>query len=261
MKSALPMAVVVPNWNLAADTSECVRSLLAAGAGLAVQVIVVDNGSTDGSPARLAGEFERSIELIELPSNRGFAAAVNTGVQHALAAGAASVLVLNNDTIVAPDMLSLLCAAAPAADIVGPAIYYHDAPARLWRLGDRASRWLPVPRRVPERPAGERTVPVDYLTGCAMLVGREVFETIGLFDESYFMYYEDADFCRRARDRGFTLLAVPPARMWHKVSLTARADPRATVTGAPGRTFCSTAGIRAAWRAPLSIRICWSRRS
>ncbi len=227
MNGIFPLCVVIPNWNLQAETVECVASVLAAAGDDDVSVVVVDNGSTDGSPEALADAFGERVAQVQMGRNRGFARAVNAGILYALEQGAASVLMLNNDTIIDREMLAVLNRAArehPDAGILAPAIYHVDAPARLWRLGDRHHRWSPVPRRIPDREAAAEIVEADYVTGCGMLIRHEVIEAIGLLDERFFMYYEDADFCKRARDRGFRVLCVPAARMWHKVSTTARRD-------------------------------------
>jgi len=219
------MYVVTLNWNLEDDTAACVESVVAAGVPLD-RIVVVDNGSRPAAVAALAARCGPAMPLLRNDRNLGFAAGMNVGLRHALAQGARSVLVLNNDTIVAPTMVQTLLDADEQLGrpgILGPAIYYFDDPGRLWKLGDRRHRWLPMPRPVP-LPADMAPLAVDYVTGCAMLVRREVFETIGLLDERYYMYFEDADFCRRARDAGFAVWCVPRARMWHKVSLTARRD-------------------------------------
>jgi GT2 family glycosyltransferase len=248
-----PPWIVTLNWNLREDTIACVESVLDAGVALS-RVIVVDNGSTDGSPRAFAAHFGPELPLICNESNLGFAGGMNAGIRYALEHGAGSVLLLNNDTLVAPTMIEALIdaeipplpdsedaalrrrtsvRAQDAVGILGPAIHYHADPDRLWKLGDIEHRWLPMPLSV--RPRGDRplgwqglvgTAPfqVDYVTGCCMLIRRQVFERIGLFDTRYFMYFEDADFCRRARYAGFTIWCVPEARMWHKVSLSAQRD-------------------------------------
>jgi GT2 family glycosyltransferase len=218
--------VVTLNWNLSADTIACVESVVAAGVA-SERIVIVDNGSTDDSVRRFRTRFP-TASLICNQRNLGFGEGMNQGIRHALERGASSVLILNNDTIIDPHMVTILVEAYDAledAAILGPAIYYHDMPSRIWRLGDKRVRWLPMPLRVrrdPERCPSP--FQVDYVTGCGMLTRREVFERIGLFDKRYFMYFEDADFCRRARDAGFTVWCVPQARMWHKVSLTAQRD-------------------------------------
>jgi GT2 family glycosyltransferase len=213
--------VIILNWNLKDDTIACVDSVLASGyAGQ--QIVVVDNGSQDGSVQALTSRYGDTLYLIAHEENLGFARGVNAGIRHALSQGADWILLLNNDTVIAPDMVERLITAAdcqPDAGILAPAIFYYDQPDVVWRLGDRHHRWLPIPTKVPpEEIETQEVLSVDYVTGCGMLVRREVFSVIGLFDPQYFMYYEDADFCRRAAKAGFSILCVAGARIWHKVS-------------------------------------------
>jgi GT2 family glycosyltransferase len=235
-----PLWMITLNWNLPRETISCVESVLDAGVPLS-RTIVVDNGSMDGSPQAFAARFPE-LPLIQNDSNLGFAGGMNAGIDYALARGARSVLLLNNDTIISPTMIDTLIDAGEASTrpgdgasppgILGPAIYYHAAPDRLWKLGDIERRWLPMP--LPARLTGVRShggnaeslasFPVDYVTGCCMLIRRQVFERIGYLDTRYFMYFEDADFCARARDAGFSVWCVPEARMWHKISLSAQRD-------------------------------------
>lgn len=228
-----PLYVIVLNWNLPWDTIACVRSLqrgLLAGSA----VIIVDNASSDDSLRQFGEVFGDQVMVVALESNRGFAGGMNAGIEAALQAGAGSVLLLNNDTIADADMIPRLREAAvslPRAGILGPAIYYYDAPARLWQAGTRRSALLPVPVNLGGaalRRARGRPLRVDAVTGCAMLVRREVFSRIGPLDSRYAMYYEDADFCYRARGAGFEIWCVPRARMWHRVSLSARQVPQTT---------------------------------
>jgi GT2 family glycosyltransferase len=227
MSSIFPLYAVIPNWNLAADTISCVESLFAAAEGLDVAVIVVDNASTDGSQEALAASFGRRVIQLQMPRNMGFTGAVNAGMRYSMEHGAAAALILNNDTVVDRKMLVTLGQAArahPEAGILGPAIYYMHPPDRVWRLGDRDYRWLPIPLRIPDREAADELVYATYGTGCGMLVRREVIEGIGYLDDQFFMYYEDADYCRRATQKGFRVLCVPAARMWHKGSASAGQD-------------------------------------
>lgn len=227
MSSIFPLYIVIPNWNLARDTIACVESLFAAAEGLDVAVIVVDNASTDGSPQALTAAFGQRVIQLQMPRNLGFTGAVNAGLRYALEQGGAGVLILNNDTVVDREMLAVLGRAAeahPAAGILGPAIYYMHPSDRVWRLGDRDHRWLPIPLRIPDREAANEVVEATYGTGCGMLVRRAVIETIGYLDDRFFMYYEDADYCKRAVTAGYRVLCIPAARMWHKVSASARQE-------------------------------------
>lgn len=222
-----PMHVVILNWNLPRDTIACVNSVQ-AGAPDGVEIVIVDNGSTDDSLVLFQDHLGKEVTIIAVGENLGFAGGVNVGIERAITQGARSVLLLNNDTVVDPSMIQHLVLAAsqsPGAGIVGPIIYYFDQPEQVWRFGDREVRGLPVPVKLPDQAIAEAAgapFPVDYVTACGMLVRREVFETTGLFDTRYFFYFEDADFCRRARLAGFEIWCAPQASMWHKVSLSAQ---------------------------------------
>ena len=225
-----PMYFVVLNWNLSEETIICVESVLRAGV-LLDHVIVVDNGSTEAAVETLVDFGGAELILVRSEKNLGFAGGMNLGIQCALELGAASVLLLNNDTVIDQAMVKALLDAGAVLNnpgILGPAIYYYDNPERIWKLGDIQYRYLPMPWSLEKVYRRDITAlppfQVDYLTGCAMLIRREVFEKVGLLDEQYFMYFEDADFCRRARDAGFEIWCVPQAKMWHKVSLTAQRD-------------------------------------
>jgi len=224
--------VVIVNWNLPDDTLACVHSLLSEGFAPSA-IWVVDNGSTDGSPERLAAYLPTQTHLIQSRENLGFAGGNNIGIRTALDAGAEWVLLLNNDTIVQSGMLNALadaCTAAPDVRLWGPVIFYAAEPGIVWSAGDRlmpgtlATRSLWRNRTLPASvPA---IVRVDFLTACAILVHAEVFHTVGLLDSRYFMYAEDGDFCQRARNAGFTLACATQATVLHKVS-------RSTGTSSP----------------------------
>ena len=226
----LGLFAVILNWNLKEDTIECVNSIL-KGNWVPEEIIVVDNGSDDGSPEALLECFGNHIKLIVNERNLGFAKGMNVGIRYALDKGARWILLLNNDVIVAEDMIKKLLKVAEGEKgqrfgILAPAILHFDEPEKLWKLGDIDVGILPLPLKL--RPGlwkkGEEIIPVDYVTGCGMLVKREVFSAVGLFDERYFMYYEDADLCRRAAKAGFLIGCVTTARMWHKVSRSAGKD-------------------------------------
>jgi GT2 family glycosyltransferase len=214
--------VVTPNWNRRDDTLACIESLCQMEYP-DFRIVVVDNGSSDGSVAAIQARFP-TVEVISSPVNLGFAGGCNLGIERALAAGATYVFVMNNDTIVDKQLLSELVEEAersPEIGIVGPKIYYYDAPNTIWFAGGDRDHWTWAVTRMP-RGRDDRRVntlrDVSFLCGCGMLVRRDVMERIGLFDTGYFMYYEDSDFCVRARQAGFTLRYVPSARMWHKVA-------------------------------------------
>ncbi|MFH1084904.1 MAG: glycosyltransferase family 2 protein, partial [Chloroflexota bacterium] len=226
---------IVLNWNLAEQTAACVASLLASDYA-PHRILVVDNGSSDDSVEALQRRFGQRIEVVATGENLYYAGGCNVGLRTAMEHGADWALVLNNDTIVAPDMLSWLvrtATSAPDVGIVSPMIYWADQRSRIWALGGRDRRWLPFPRDVGrnEFDRGQYLQPlaVDYATGCAMLLRREMLQRVGLFDPAYRMYYEDADLSVRARRAGFRLFAEPRAKMWHLISSSARRQAATTV--------------------------------
>jgi GT2 family glycosyltransferase len=232
MKRMNPLvAIIILNWNQPAETANCIASVL-AGDYARQRILTVDNGSTDDSVDRLRDRFGAQIEVLETGENLYYAGGNNRGLEWAMAAGADFALVINNDTLVAPDMVSRLTQTArqrPEAGVVAPIIYLGTGSDRIWALGSQWRQWLPIPRDIGrgEVDRGQYTAPlaVDFVTGCAMLVRRTVLEEIGLFDQAYQMYYEDADFCVRARQAGHEILVDPSARLWHLVSQTAGQQP------------------------------------
>ena len=225
------LAVVVLNWNGLSDTRALLPTLAACRvpAGWRLQTWVVDNGSADGSAAAIAAEFP-AVRLVTLGENRRFAGGNNEGVRRALAEGADAVALLNNDTHADPGLFEHLLLAleqhtGPAA--AAPLNYYGVPSDRIWYAGGRISpEWgLASHRGLRERDRGQyrEVEETGYLTGCCLIAQREVWEKVGLLDERYFIYAEDADWCLRARSAGVALLFVPTARLWHSVSASSGA--------------------------------------
>lgn len=221
--------VVVLNWNGLEDTRSLLRTLerCRVPEGWRLEVIVVDNGSSDGSVGALGREFP-AVELVALGENRRFAGGNNAGLARALERGADAVMLLNNDTEADPGLVERLLLALdqhPGAGAVAPLIYFAAPSDRIWYAGGRLvpALGLAAHRGLRSRDDGRfRSVEdTGYLTGCCLLATREAWERVGPLDERYFIYAEDADWCLRARAQGLRLLFVPTARLWHKVSASA----------------------------------------
>jgi hypothetical protein len=187
-------------------------------------LVLVDNASSDGTVEQVKRDFP-AVEIIVNPRNLRFAGGNNIGIECALRNGADYVLLLNNDTIVDPDFLSELVRTAESEKNIGMAgskIYYYDDPKRIWFAGGKVEFWngwvSHIGIREMDHGQHDTTKQVDYLTGCCLLVKREVIEKVGKLDESYFIYGEDADWCIRASAVGFKLFYVPSSVIWHKVS-------------------------------------------
>lgn len=182
----------------------------------------MDNGSTDGSPSIISARYPIVRQIVN-SENLGFARGFNIGLRYALDAGADFVLVLNNDTLVAPDMLEpLVTAAMPShVGITAPVIFFASDPGRIWSAGAGRNPWtLDLTGNHGRAMSLVSNVEREFVSGCAMLIKRVVLEQVGLFDERFFMYYEDSDYCLRVRRAGFSIWVVPLAQMWHKVSLS-----------------------------------------
>lgn len=190
-----------------------------------VRFIVVDNGSIDGSQEAVR-KLHPDIVLIENRVNLGFMEGSNVGLRYALDENVEWVILLNNDIEVDPAMLTEMMAVALSrsdAGIVGPKIYYHSEPEKIWYAGGRINYFTGIisHRGIRQVDHGQfdRVEETDYVTGCAMLIRCDVLRTVGLLDPVYSpMYSEDADFSVRAHRAGYALLYAPRAKLWHKVS-------------------------------------------
>jgi len=220
------LAIIVVNYNLKNDTIECLQSLISANAKIE-QIIVIDNCSSDGSVEGLRDEFGPCLEIIIAPENKGYPHALNIGIPRAIEKGAQWVLLMNNDTYVAPDFISELHKSTinyPEYALLGPMILYHEEPDTIWYLGYRVVPGTLIGvgsyRGHVDKGQFPPIVPIDFMHGCAMMVRSDVFQKIGLFDDTHLIYGDDADFSWRAKLAGYKLAAAPNAKMWHKIART-----------------------------------------
>jgi GT2 family glycosyltransferase len=218
------VAAVVLSYNGEADTLACLRSLAELRAPALARTIVVDNASIDSTVAAVREKFPH-VELIVNPRNLGFSEGNNAGIRRALEHGSDWVLILNNDTVVAPDALDRLLAASvrhPGAGILSPLIFFMEPPDLVWFAGADFDPRRGYSGRLKHyrRPLPPRldVTPTDHAVGAAMLISRAALEAVGAFDPDYFLLYEDVDLSLRVREGGFEVLLVPDARVWHRVS-------------------------------------------
>ena len=227
-------SAVVVNYEAGDHLRRCVASLRAAGVG---EVVVVDNGSRDGS-VRAAAAADPGLVVVPSGANLGYGSAANRGA--AVATGEV-LLVLNPDVVVAPDAPAVLAAALAASSrrgVVGPRIdtpagARYPSPRTFPALGDALghafvglvaprNRWSRRYKRLDAEPGAG---PVDWVSGSCVAVARPCFEALGGFDEAYFMYAEDVDLCWRARRAGFEVAYEPAARVVHVQGVSADRAP------------------------------------
>lgn len=227
--------VIILNFNNKKDIILCLQSLIKAYSK--INVVVVDNGSSDGSvelikakflspprspfpPSsrlrRAGGHLGGVLKLIKNKENLGFAKGINKGIEFALKQGAESILLLNPDTEVTKGFLELLL--TNKADIVGPIIKFKRKGEWIYDFGGKINFWLGrVNHDESSNPKAVFGQP-DYLSGCCLLIERRVFEKIGLLNEKYFLFFEDSDFCLKAKRAGFKVALEPKSMILHKLS-------------------------------------------
>jgi GT2 family glycosyltransferase len=220
------IAIVIVNWERPHDTIECIRSILASKES-GIQIILVDNGSRDDSVEQIKQSYP-DVHLVQLSRNIGFSGGYNEGIRYALISGSPFIFLLNNDTIIEPETLRELVNSK--WDISVPKILHYDKPEIVWAAG---ARWRHFPPSVTmigydqkDNPSYDIPAQLDYATGCALMVKREVLEAVTGFDPAFENYMEDYDFSFRVRQAGFTLGYVPKAHVYHKVSKTLGSSSR-----------------------------------
>jgi len=227
MSNAPSVYIIILTWNDKVCVLECIESMLKQDYPN-YKTIVVDNASVDGSQEAIQAQYPQ-VHLIANESNLGFAGGNNVGLDYALKEGADWTIIINNDTIVAPDMVSELMKAAleQGADMAGPMMYYYPpkGPGKevIWYAGGIINYFMGKSAHVGIREVDtgqySRVCDTDYITGCCILTSRRLLEKIGFMDEGFKpIYAEDADWSAKAKEAGYRLLFVPKALLWHKVT-------------------------------------------
>lgn len=217
------VAAVIVNWNGRHLLDACLASVVEQQPAPA-PVIVVDNGSTDGSLAHLRARWPEVVAL-DAGANLGFSGGNNLGIRKALASGADLVLLLNNDAELLSGALAELIAgldnAGTKAWAAAPKILHRAQPTVIWSAGGRFDWWrgLSIDRGSNELDRGQydRAELMEFANACCVLARAEVLRTIGLFDEAYFMYFEDSDLAARALAAGARVAYRPAGRVLHDV--------------------------------------------
>ncbi len=228
--------IVILNFNEWQDTIECVKSLnkIKPDGKFEVEVLVIDNASSNDSVEKLNGQLS-SATLLKNPKNLGFSGGCNEGARYALKNGANYVVFLNNDTIVEPNFISELLSATKNEDVGAavPKIYFergyefHKSRYKkdelgkvIWYAGGKMDWDNLIGKNigVDEVDQGQFDIKMetDLATGCCFMIRSDVLENVGLFDDRYFLYYEDADFSQRMRRAGYKIIYEPDAKVWHK---------------------------------------------
>ncbi|HEY0175231.1 MAG TPA: glycosyltransferase family 2 protein [Pedobacter sp.] len=224
-----PVALLLLNWNTPVYTSNCISSLLAYADTSLFDIIVADNGSTDGSLEKLKTQFPE-LTFLDNKENLGFAEGNNRAIEYALINGYSYSLIINNDTEIDQDIvkgLLLHLQRHPEAAAVQPAIYWLHDKEKIW---NGEGGYHPVTGRV----YSDKTIPTGtegfrkakWVTGCCMLVRNNVFQEIGLFNSVFFLYDEDVELSFRMRAAGYELHYLPQVKMYHEAGASGQLASR-----------------------------------
>jgi GT2 family glycosyltransferase len=229
LPDAAPGAAVIPHtaaviiaWREAAITLKAVASVTAMAPRVETVICVAMEWSHD-EVAALQRQAPSAV-VLDLDQNLGFPAAANRGFEEAVRRGVQWALLLNNDATVDPQCLERCLSEAQRFDrvaVVGPAIAFEDHPDRLWYAGGRLSHAFAFTQHPGLRASTDRMPPsadTDYVTGCCALVSMAAWQAVGPYREDYFLYFEDPEWCARARHSGWRCRYLAEVHCYHAVS-------------------------------------------
>jgi len=218
------VSIIILTWNGIKHITNCLESVFKSNY-YNYEVIVVDNGSKDGTPEMISQRFPQ-VKLILNKKNLGFTGGNNQGVKRA---EGDIFFLLNDDTKIHPDLIKVLVEGLESSSemgIVGPKIYYMDEPSKIWFAGGKID-WVKSDSYhlgkniIDKELSNDSKKEVDFITGCALMIKREVVDKVGLFDNKFFAFYEDADLCQKVKKAGYKVIYLPFGGVWHMKSATA----------------------------------------
>ncbi len=213
------VAVVIVAWNNYDDTEECIESIQNQRF-VETQIFLVDNGSKIEPLDHLIDKYPE-INYIRSEKNLGFAAGYNLGLHEALKTNSEYLLIVNNDTKSDSLMLKSLVETFEDESIglAAPVIYYYGSKDLIWSNGGDINNFLLMPLNSHNRNSSlSQPIQRTFVSGCCYLLKREMLNQVGLFDERFFLYFEDLDFCTRVNKTEWKMIVNPSAKLYHKVS-------------------------------------------
>lgn len=217
------VGIVVLNWNAYELTVECMESLYNLDYP-SYEFYIVDNASTDGSYERLFNKFKNCVVILN-SSNLGYAGGVNAGINKALENKCSYIWLVNNDAkIINSHALSALVTACEKDKAIGAAGSLIKYPTGEIQFSGGKIQ-LPLVKGIHFEEQLTEIVETEYVTGCSLLIPKQVIQKVGLISEDYFLYYEDADYCKRIREAGYKCVVVPESLLEHELGGTSKKSP------------------------------------
>ena len=221
MVQSYKVIIILVNWNGSIDTLECIESLNQSTLS-SYRIIVVDNGSTLEN-LQILKSSSYKFDLIETGKNLGYTGGNNAGITEAIKFNSEYILLLNNDTIVKEDTLLNLSVAAdlvPDAGLISPKILFYPEKNLIWSADANFNYFTLMGKMIGYKKKDidiyNNAKYTDYITGCAMLIRKEVIDRIGMLDDNFFATCEDIDYCLRAKSNGYNIFYAPSSVVYHK---------------------------------------------
>ena len=219
------ISIILVNYNGKKYNDKCIESILKSTIASQLQIVIVDNASTDGSLKLLQDNWGKNsqITIISLDKNYGFSEANNVGIRWAEKNGSDYFLILNNDTEIAKDAVEkMLDAYQKTGAMIVPKIVYADQPDTIWYAGGQFSKiiWKPLPRGMNQKDIGQYDCSrqCSFANGCSIFMSKKIIQQLGLLDEKFFLYYEDTEYSLRARESQVAVWYCAEATVFHKVN-------------------------------------------
>lgn len=217
------VSVVIVNYNGLIHNEDCINSILKSSYKN-IEVIIVDNNSTDESIKKIREIFKEKVKIIINHNNSGFAGGTNIGIKYAIKNGAEYILLLNNDTIIDSKMIEIMVKSSNKKSVISPKIYYFSNKDIIWSAGGEIkwNKGYTIQYGMNDIDIGQfnQRKAISFATGCCMLIPKEIINKVGLLPEDYFLYFEDTEYCVKIKKLGYQIIYEPKAFMYHKVSAT-----------------------------------------
>lgn len=227
------ISVILVNYNGKQYNDKCIESVLSSTISEQIQIIVVDNASTDGSLEELREKWgkNKQVQIVTLEENLGFSAANNEGIRQSIKQGIEYFLLLNNDTEVEPNTIErMMESQTQTGAIVVPKIFYADSPEIVWYAGGEFSSVIRKAKQTGlnrlDNPKLQVSRYCGFANGCSMLLTKEIVEKVGFLEEKFFLYYEDMEYSLRAKERGVSIRYCADAVVYHKVNGSTKGNER-----------------------------------